>query len=170
MTSTTHEELLGDAPIDPKFRAVMNDLAADLDTLFNPGQDAERMVGFVLLAFPLEGCEGLVNYISNAKRADVVTMLREQLARFEGQSERRWRHVTSGMSVTEIGRGRMQTAEPIGDMTPVVIYHHAGEQGGGTFWVRPVGEFEDGRFVEPPPPLAETEEGEAARDRAAYPA
>jgi hypothetical protein len=163
MTSTTQEERLGDAPIDPKFRAVMNDLAADLDTLFNPGlKDTERMVGFVLLAFPLAGHEGLVNYISNTDRADVVTMLKEQLARFEGQSEikgegRRWRHVTSGMSVTEIGRGRMQTAEPIGDMTPVVIYRHPGDHGGGTYWVRPVAEFEDGRFVEPPPPLAETE-------------
>jgi hypothetical protein len=125
------------------------------------------MVGFVLLVFPLEGCEGLVNYISNTNRAEVVTLLKEQLARFSKQDVdqeqsaapegRRWRHVTSGMSVTEIGRGRMQTAEPIGDMTPVVIYHHAGEHGGGTFWVRPAEEFED-RFVEPPPPLAETEE------------
>jgi hypothetical protein len=40
MTSTTQEERLGDAPIDPKFREVMNDLAADLDTLFNPGLKA----------------------------------------------------------------------------------------------------------------------------------
>jgi hypothetical protein len=60
---------------------------------------------------------------------------------------RHWRHVTSGMFVTEIGRGRMQTAEPIGDMTPIVIYHHAGENGGGTVWARPTREFEDGRFV-----------------------
>jgi hypothetical protein len=88
MTSTTQEERLGDAPIDPKFREVMNDLAADLDTLFNPGlKGAERMAGFVLLVFPLEGCEGLVNYISNTDRAEVVTMLREQLERFEIQSE-----------------------------------------------------------------------------------
>jgi hypothetical protein len=78
---------LGDAPIDPKFRAVMGDLAADLDTLFNPGLGAERMVGFVLLAFPLGGCEGLVNYISNTNRAEVVTMLEDQLARFKSQSE-----------------------------------------------------------------------------------
>jgi hypothetical protein len=63
----------------------MNDLAADLDTIFNPS--TERMVGFVLLAFPLGGCEGLVNYISNAARDDVVTMLEEQLARFKGQSK-----------------------------------------------------------------------------------
>jgi hypothetical protein len=89
MTSATHEELLGDAPIDPKFREVMNNLAADLDTLLNPGlKNTERMVGFVLLVFPFgEDHEGLVNYISNANRADVVTMLKEQLARFEGQSE-----------------------------------------------------------------------------------
>jgi hypothetical protein len=70
----------------------------------------------------------------------------EHLARFAPEG-RHWRHMTSGMFVTEIGRGRMQTAEPIGDMTPIVIYHHAGEHGGGTFWARPVAEFEDGRFV-----------------------
>jgi hypothetical protein len=79
--------------------------------------------------------------------AAAIRALKEQLARFAPEG-RHWRHVTSGMFVTEIGRGRMQTAEPIGDMTPIVIYHHAGEHGvGGTFWVRPVREFEDGRFV-----------------------
>ena len=29
----------------------------------------------------------VANYISNADRADVVTLLKEQLARFEGQPE-----------------------------------------------------------------------------------
>jgi hypothetical protein len=72
----------------------------------------------------------------------------DRLERSAAPEGRHWRHVTSGMLVSEIGRGRMQTDHQVGDMTPVVIYHHAGEHGvGGTFWVRPVREFEDG-FVE----------------------
>lgn len=78
---------LGDAPIQPAYRAQMNAVASALDVLFN-GEDKEkdRKVGFVLLVFPF-GEEGRCNYISNADRADVVTMLKEQIARFEGQPE-----------------------------------------------------------------------------------
>jgi hypothetical protein len=78
-------EQLGDAPIDPKFRAMMNELAADLDTLLNPNPKVTaRTTGFVLLTFPFDR-KGRANYISNANRTDVVTLLKEQLARFEGQ-------------------------------------------------------------------------------------
>jgi hypothetical protein len=87
-----------------------------------------------------------IGMLRRAREALAALSRMERSAAPEG---RHWRHMTSGMFVSEIGRGRMQTAEPIGDMTPVVIYHHAGEHGGGgTFWVRPVREFEDGRFVE----------------------
>jgi hypothetical protein len=43
----------------------------------------------VLLVFPFgEGEEGQrANYISNADREDVVTLLKEQIKRFEGQPE-----------------------------------------------------------------------------------
>jgi hypothetical protein len=79
---------LGDAPIEPKLHDMMNELARKLDVFFNQDlKGDEREIGFVLLVFPFEGREGRANYISNAKREDVVVMLKEQLARFEGQPE-----------------------------------------------------------------------------------
>jgi hypothetical protein len=80
-------ERLGDAPIEKQLHAKMEFLARQLDHLFNGdlrGQD--RKVGFCLMAFNF-GEAGRANYISNANRADVVTLLKEQLARFEGQPE-----------------------------------------------------------------------------------
>ena len=83
---------LGDAPIEPKFHEMMNDLAHDLDGIFNGGlRGKDRKTGFILLVFPFENREGRVNYISNADRADVVTLLKEQLARFEGQPDMKGR-------------------------------------------------------------------------------
>ena len=77
---------IGDAPIESRFRRKMNALAATLDEWFNDtARGKDRKVGFVLLV-PF-GEEGRCNYISNAERADVVTMLKEQIARFEGQPE-----------------------------------------------------------------------------------
>jgi hypothetical protein len=82
----THQ--LGDAPIEPKLHDMMNELARKLDVFFNLDlKGDQREIGFVLLVFPFEGHEGRANYISNAKREDVVVMLKEQLARFEGQPE-----------------------------------------------------------------------------------
>jgi len=82
-------ERLGDAPIDPALRDLMNGLAHGVDTLLNGKETPrdERLNGFILLVFPFHGHDGRCNYISNAGRADVVTMLKEQLARFEGQPE-----------------------------------------------------------------------------------
>lgn len=80
-------ETLGDAPIEPEFIAQMNALAAKIDELFNGDlRGKDRQVGFALMIFKF-GDAGRANYISNANRADVVTLLREQLARFEGQPE-----------------------------------------------------------------------------------
>jgi hypothetical protein len=79
---------IGDAPIEPQFLATMNATAAGLDKIFNgDAKGDDRKVGFVLLVFPFEGREGRANYISNADRADVLTLLKEQVARFEGQPE-----------------------------------------------------------------------------------
>jgi hypothetical protein len=80
---------LGDAPIDPKHHKMMNALAGALDKVFN-GEDrgAERKVGFVLLVFEYGEKEGRCNYISNgADRRDIVTLMKEQIKRFEGQPE-----------------------------------------------------------------------------------
>lgn len=85
-------ERLGDAPIQGEFVDIMNDLARALDKLLNGDRRGnDRESGFVLMVFPFEEHEGRCNYISNAKREDVVTMLKEQLARFEGQPELRGR-------------------------------------------------------------------------------
>lgn len=78
---------LGDAPVDAEYHGKMEFLAHQIDHLFNGdlrGQDRE--VGFVLLVFPF-GDHGRANYMSNAERHDVVVMLKEQIARFEGQPE-----------------------------------------------------------------------------------
>jgi hypothetical protein len=59
-----------------------------LDELFNGkigGPD--RKVGFVLMVFPF-GEGGRTNYMSNGvDRKDIVTLMKEMVARFEGQPE-----------------------------------------------------------------------------------
>jgi hypothetical protein len=55
-------------------------------------QGKDRKTGFVLLVFPFGAQEGRCNYISNgADRRDIVTMMEEQIARFEGQPEMKGR-------------------------------------------------------------------------------
>jgi hypothetical protein len=68
----------------------MQELARALDVIFNgeaKGQD--RQTGFVLLVFPVgEAQGGRCNYISNgANRNDIVALMKEQIARFEGMPE-----------------------------------------------------------------------------------
>lgn len=78
---------MGHQPIEEAYREKMNNLAALLDGAFN-GQygRADRKVGFVLLCFEF-GKEGRCNYISNADRKQMITALKEVVARFEGQAE-----------------------------------------------------------------------------------
>jgi hypothetical protein len=86
-------EPLGDAPIQPQYRATMNAIARALDETFNgDARGKDREVGFVLLVFPYNDHEGRANYISNgADRKDVVTLMKEQIKRFEGQPEAKGR-------------------------------------------------------------------------------
>ena len=83
----THQ--IGDGPIEEKHRALMNDIARALDGIFNPGKKGDaRAVGFVLLVFPFGEKGGRCNYISNgADRRDIIVLMKEQIARFEGQPE-----------------------------------------------------------------------------------
>jgi hypothetical protein len=78
-----------DAPIEPAYVEMMIGVAKALDETFNEGKKGDaRKIGFILLVFPFGEAEGRCNYISNgARREDVVTMLKEQIARFEGQAE-----------------------------------------------------------------------------------
>jgi hypothetical protein len=82
------ENRLGDAPLDNQFYV---DLAGAIDEILNGdlrGQD--RTAGFVLMIFPFGNHEGRCNYVSNgADRRDVVTLMKEMVARFEGQPELR---------------------------------------------------------------------------------
>lgn len=80
---------LGDAPIQPEYRATMQAVAEALDHTFNgDARGSDRRVGFVLLVFEFGEQEGRCNYISNgADRKDVVTLLKEQIKRFEGQPD-----------------------------------------------------------------------------------
>jgi hypothetical protein len=80
---------LGNAPIEQQYAAFMNDLAKTLDQTFNGDKKGDdRDTGFILLQFPLHGHKGRCNYISNAERSDVIVLLKEQLAYFEGQAEK----------------------------------------------------------------------------------
>jgi len=76
---------LGDAPVQQEYIEKMRALARGVDHHFN-GSGPKR-VGFILMVFPFSDNpnEGRCNYMSNADRADVVHMLREQIKRFETQ-------------------------------------------------------------------------------------
>ena len=84
---------LGDAPIEPEYYDKMVRLANGINEIFNGDKKGdERETGFVLLVFPFGAKDGRCNYISNgADRRDIVTMLKEQIKRFEGQPEMRGR-------------------------------------------------------------------------------
>ena len=83
------KEQLGDAPIEPKYIEQMNNVARALDEFFNAGlKGKDRPTGFVLMVFPFGDHSGRCNYISNgANRKDVVNLMKEMIARFEGQPE-----------------------------------------------------------------------------------
>ncbi len=81
---------LGDAPIQEQYRAQMQAIAEVLDEAFNgAAKGSGRQTGFVLMVFPYGDVEGgRTNYISNgADRRDVVVLMKEMIARFEGQPE-----------------------------------------------------------------------------------
>jgi len=81
------DHTLDDGPIEPAQLETMNATAHGLDRIFNGvAHGKERKVGFVLLVFNFGDQSGRCNYISNADRSDVMNLLREQLARFEGQT------------------------------------------------------------------------------------
>jgi hypothetical protein len=81
---------LGDAPVEAEYHAKMEAIARAIDEFFNPETKGdERKVGFVLMVFPFgEDPRGRCNYMSNgADRRDIVSLMREMIARFEGQPE-----------------------------------------------------------------------------------
>lgn len=89
MSEHKTKQRLGDAPIENRFHEDMNKLAKAIDIMFNGDKRGEdRDVGFVLLVFPFGDTSGRANYISNgADRQDIVTLMKEQIKRFEGQPD-----------------------------------------------------------------------------------
>jgi hypothetical protein len=83
------DHTLGDAPIEPKHIEMMKAMAGALDEMFNgKSKGNDRATGFVLMVFPFGDHSGRCNYISNgADRRDIVTLMKEMIARFEGQPE-----------------------------------------------------------------------------------
>lgn len=82
------KQTLGDAPIEGAYREQMNAIADVLHEAFN-GPDvpiSKAKVAFVLMVFPTGQPDGKhrCNYIATADRQDVICLLREQLAYFEG--------------------------------------------------------------------------------------
>jgi hypothetical protein len=75
--------MLGDMPIEDRFRLQMNALAQAISEILNEDPSHPK-VGFCLMMFNI-GDTGRCNYISNVNRQDVVCLLKEQLAHFEGQ-------------------------------------------------------------------------------------
>jgi hypothetical protein len=80
---------LGDAPIEPQYVEHMRAIAEALNKTFNGDlKGKDRPTGFVLMVFPFADFDGRCNFISNgADRRDVITLMREMIARFEGQPE-----------------------------------------------------------------------------------
>jgi hypothetical protein len=82
-------ERLGDAPVEAQYHDQMTAIVRVLDEMLNMGKrGAARETGFVLMVFPFGSHDGRCNYMSNgADRKDVTTLMREMIARFEGQPE-----------------------------------------------------------------------------------
>jgi hypothetical protein len=83
---------LGDQPIQPEYLEKMKAVVAALDKTFNGNRRGKaRKVGFVLMVYPFNddgGVDGRCNYMSNgANRKDVMVLMKEMIARFEGQPE-----------------------------------------------------------------------------------
>lgn len=80
---------LGDAEIEERYHTQMNVVARSLDEWFNgKAEGKERATGFVLMVFPFGQDDGKCNYISNgADRKDIICLMKEMIARFEGQPE-----------------------------------------------------------------------------------
>jgi hypothetical protein len=82
-------EKLGDQPIQDDLKQQMHDMAHEIDRILNGGATGPgRKWGYVVMTFPFGNHDGRCNYISNgADRKDVVVLMKEMIARFEGQPE-----------------------------------------------------------------------------------
>lgn len=78
---------LGDNPVEARFRQQMEAVMEAVDTAFN-GKERPRAVGVVMMVFPYGADDGRCNFMSNgADRRDIILLMKEMVARFEGQPE-----------------------------------------------------------------------------------
>lgn len=74
--------------IPPQYHRFMNELAKELDERFNPTlpglPSGPKKIGFFLTMFEFNA-PGRFNYISNAEKIDVKTMLQDIVARIEAR-------------------------------------------------------------------------------------
>lgn len=76
---------MADAPIQQRYREMMNSLAEGIDDVLN-GDTKPKKIGFALFMFEFGHIEAnRVNYISNGPREDMLVAVREWLARAEGR-------------------------------------------------------------------------------------
>jgi hypothetical protein len=80
---------IGSGPVDAEYAEMMSKIAHGIDEFLN-GTTGEKKIGFILMVFPFsDGSTGheRCNYMSNAARAEVVTLLKEQISYFEGMPD-----------------------------------------------------------------------------------
>jgi hypothetical protein len=82
-------ERLGDRPVEEKYVEQMTAIMRTLDQFMNgDARGDDRKVGLVLLTFEYGDTSGRCNFMSNgADRRHLVTLMKEMIARFEGQPE-----------------------------------------------------------------------------------
>ena len=80
---------LGDAPIQADYHEKMTAIMQAIDEFLNDGVKGDaRKTGIIVMMFPYGDTTGRCNYMSNgADRRDVVNLMKEMIARFEGQPE-----------------------------------------------------------------------------------
>jgi hypothetical protein len=84
------EERLGDAPVEAAYHDQMVAIIETVDEFMNGGaKHPDKKTGVVLMVFPFGNEPGRrCNYMSNGvDRRDIVTLMKEMIARFEGQPE-----------------------------------------------------------------------------------
>jgi len=91
----------------------------------------------------LDLSDELRNECTDAVVAAISALDRTTLPAAEGWKPTH-QHVKRGSKYRLDGYGEIQTDAPIGDYCKVAIYRAED----GTTWVRPVSEFEDGRFTD----------------------
>jgi hypothetical protein len=79
----------GDAPVEPEYMMKMKAIITTVDEFVNDNKRGkDREIGIVVLMFPFGDGPGRCNFMSNGvAREDVVALMKEMIARFEGQPE-----------------------------------------------------------------------------------